>query len=221
MLSEHPGTLQLVSWACSDLCRCFFYFCFLARSLSWLPWDPRVLGKHLGTRYNCSPGMPRSSPLVFLRLPYSLAVSPGSPGVLGCLASTWGLSTIAPRACRALRRWLFTNLLARWLVGPHLALPPPCSKHTGKIAGIYLLLPLNDLANLKAAGLSQTAYDFTLVCHFVDLIFSCSPSPGLLSAWRPRVLSKQLGSLQLLPSAFTTRFLARGLSWLCWGPLGA
>ena len=124
VLSKHLVSLQLVSWACSDLRRCFFYFCFLARSLSWLSWDSRVLGKHLGTRYNCSPGMPRSLLLVFLRLPSSLVVSPGSPGVLGCLAGTWGLSTIAPRACRALRRWLFTNLLARWLVGPHLALPP-------------------------------------------------------------------------------------------------
>ena len=153
--------------------------------------------------------------------------------------------------------------------GPSPGIAPPCSKHTGKIAGIYLLLPLNDLANLKATGLSQTAYDFTLVCHSVDLVFASSPSPGLLSAWRPRVLSKHLGSLQLPPSArcnlprcffftfppshlvspgspgvpgclvstwglstiasraccdlrpwfFTTRFLARGLSWLSWGPL--
>ena len=110
--------------------------------------------------------------------------------------------------------------------GPPPGIATPCSKHTGKIAGIYLLLPLNDLANLKATGLSQTAYDFTLVCHFVDFVFACSLSPGLLSSWRPRVLSKPLGSLQLLPSA--RRNLRRcfpyfssyalGLSWLSWGP---
>ena len=60
----------------------------------------------------------------------------------------------------------------------------------------------------------------------MDLIFSCSPSPRLLSAWRPRVLSKQLGSLQLLPSArrnlrrcfpYFSSF-ALGLSLLSWGP---
>ena len=216
-----------------------------------------MLSQHLGTLYDCSPGPPRSSPPVFLRLASLLVVSPGSPGVPGCVASAWGLydclpgpprssplvflvlasllavspdspgdslrsllgpaaifatrfftscfvarclswlswgprvlsqhlgpSTIAPRASRDLRRWLFTDFLARWLVGPHLVLPPLCSKHTGKIAGIYPLLHVNDLANIKAARLSHTAYDFTLVCLSADILldfargFSWLGSPG-------------------------------------------
>ena len=82
-----------------------------ARGLSWLSWGPLVLSQYLGNVYDCSPGLPRSSPLVFLPVPSSLMVSPGFSGVPGYLASTWGHSTIAPWARRDHRRLFFYELL--------------------------------------------------------------------------------------------------------------
>ena len=80
--SKPLAALKLLPWACYHLRPCFFYSCYLARGLFWLSWGPRVLSQHQGTLYDCSPGPPRSSPLVFLLFASSLAVSPGSPGDL-------------------------------------------------------------------------------------------------------------------------------------------
>ena len=121
---------------------------------------------------------------------------------LRLLGKHLGPSSSVPWACCNLRCWFFYDFLpCTFARGPSSWCCCPCVLSTS----IYLLLPLNDLANPTAAGLSQTAYDFTLVCHFVD---------G--------------DSLQLLPEPaaiftagfFTTRFLARGLSCLARSRLG-
>ena len=62
------GTLRFPPGPAAIFVAGFFTICFLTRGLSWLSWGPLVLSQHLGTRYDCSPGPPRSSPLVFLQL---------------------------------------------------------------------------------------------------------------------------------------------------------
>ena len=140
MLSKHSST---ISYYFLDLPRSLPVVCFLLASMLAVSPDsfvPRVPSKHLGLSTiapwvapracrNRFPVLPRSSPLVFLLLASSLAVSPGFPGVPGCLASTWGLSTIAPRASRDLRRLFFYDLLS-W--------GPGC---LGSTPGLYTIAP--------------------------------------------------------------------------------
>ena len=124
--SKPLAALKLLPWACYHLRPCFFYSCYLARGLFWLSWGPRVLSQHQGTLYDCSPGLPRSSPLVFLLFASSLAVSPGSHGV----------STIPPRACRDLRRWLFLLFASSLVVSPGSPGVPGCLASTWGLATI-------------------------------------------------------------------------------------
>ena len=173
-----------------------------------------MLSQHLGTLYDCSPGPPRSSPLVFLRLASSLAVSPGSPGVPGCLAGTWGLSTIAPRACRdrfpVLPR---SSPLVFLLLASSLAVSPGFPGVTGCLASTW---GLSTIASRACRDLRRW--------FFYDLL---PRSRSLWLSWDPHVLSQLLGTLcgcspgppRSSPLGFfTTCFLAGCLSWLSWGP---
>ena len=191
------GLSTIAPRASCDLCGCVFYF-FSSRSWSLLALlVSLVLSKHLGTLYNCPPSLLRYLPLVFFLPASSFAVSPGSPGVSGCLVSTWVLSTIAPWAFRDLRRWFFYDSLPR---------------------SRSLLSSLGSLAAFLAPGHYLLLFP-GLAAIFAACFFS-SPSlvRGLcLLSLCPRVLSKHLGIIdnhsRVLPRSSSLVFFLLSFSF--------